>query len=101
LCDKQNKVVFNFAQCDVPSLETEKITLFGLRLRNVYVINRDSVVLENLACFEVVNDTAWLWHRRLGHASMNIIKKQAWFSKRLPNHKDNKDQLCGPYVTCK
>ena len=39
------------------------------------MINLDEHVYENL-CFTVnKEDLAWLWHRRLGHASYNVLHK--------------------------
>ena len=41
----------------------------------MYIINLDELVHENL-CFTVnKEDLAWLWHRRLGHASYNVLHK--------------------------
>ena len=47
-------------------------------------------------CFLILNDDAWLWHRRLGHASMKLIIQIS--SKELvrgiPYIKFIKDNVC-------
>ena len=47
-------------------------------------------------CFAVMNEDAWLWHRRLGHASMKLITQIS--SKELvrgiPHIKFIKDNVC-------
>ena len=47
-------------------------------------------------CFSILNDDAWLWHRRLGHASIKLISQIS--SKELirgiPNIKFVKDNVC-------
>ncbi|CAL9106569.1 unnamed protein product, partial [Musa textilis] len=47
--------------------------MIALKQNNVYTINIDK--LSNEMCFSVLNDDAWLWYRRLGHASMKLISK--------------------------
>ena len=50
------------------------IILFkGTALNNIYTINLSAP--NNLKCLVVSNETCWLWHRRLGHASMYLISK--------------------------
>jgi hypothetical protein len=46
-----------------------------------------------LSSFE---DDTWLWHRRLGHVSMDLISKSSknCFVKGLPNLKFEKDKIC-------
>ena len=42
----------------------------------MYVIHFDEIVLKNESCL-IANDVndSWLWHRRLGHASMKTLSK--------------------------
>ena len=46
------------------------------RHENVYVIYIDEIMLNNESCL-IANDVndSWLWHRRLGHASMKTLSK--------------------------
>ena len=55
----------------MPNFETVNFT--GKRVNNMYMINLDEPVHENL-CFTVNKENlAWLWHRRVGHASYNVL----------------------------
>ena len=47
-------------------------------------------------CFSVLNDNAWLWHRRLGHVSMKLISKisSKELVKGILNIKFVKDNVC-------
>ena len=74
LCDKGYKVCFESNACHVINSITNKIIYIGKRHENVYVIHIDEVVL-NVESFLIANDVndSWLWHRRLGHASMKTL----------------------------
>ena len=43
---------------------------------NVYVIYIDEIVLNNESCL-IANDVndSWLWHKKLGYASMKTLSK--------------------------
>ena len=41
----------------------------------MYMINLDEPAHENLYFTANKEDLAWLWHRRLGHASYNVLHK--------------------------
>ena len=47
-------------------------------------------------CFSILNDDAWLWHRRLGHESMKQIAKisSRELVRGIPNMKFVKDKVC-------
>ncbi|CAL9085183.1 unnamed protein product, partial [Musa textilis] len=68
--------------------------MIALKQNNVYTINIEE--LSNEMCFSVLNDDAWLWYRRLSHASMKLISKIS--SRELvqgnPNIKFVKDKVC-------
>ena len=67
------------------------------RHENVYVIHIDEIVLNNESCL-IANDVndSWLWHRRLGHASMNTLSKLVKNDLviELPKLSFNKDKIC-------
>ena len=50
----------------------------------------------NDKCFFVLHDNGWLWHRRLGHASMDLILKISKndLVKGLPKISFQKDRIC-------
>ena len=47
-------------------------------------------------CFSALHDDSWLWHRRLGHASMDLISKilKNDLVKSLPKIDFQKDRIC-------
>ena len=100
MCDKHNKVTFKSCQFEVINLKTKKNTLSRSRVRNVRAINFDHVDSRNLACFRVVNDDVWLWHKRLGCDNMRIIEKLPRYDLiRGPSkHKYDKNQVCSACV---
>ena len=75
LCDKGCKVTFDSQACTIfePNFEIVKFT--GKRVNNMYMINLDEHVHENLCFTANKEDLAWLWHRRLGHASYSVLHK--------------------------
>ena len=68
--------------------------MIALKQNNIYTIDINDLC--NEMCFSVLNDGAWLWHRRLGHASMKLITQIS--SKELvrgiPHIKFIKDNVC-------
>ena len=84
-------VVFNKNECAL---------FIGSRHNNIYVVDLLDSTAFNEKCLLSVNDDTWLWHRRLGHASMHTISK---FSKKnlvkgLPKLAYQKDLICDAYV---
>lgn len=95
LCDKGYRVVFETSKCLIENTCNNEIVFIGERKENVYVIDVEKVSSDD-KCFSVLKDDAWLWHRRLGHASMKLISK---ISKNhivdgLPNIVFEKDKIC-------
>ena len=41
----------------------------------MYIIDLDDPTLDTLCLTANKEDSAWLWHRRLGHASYNVLHK--------------------------
>nr|XP_018623550.1 uncharacterized protein LOC108943686 [Nicotiana tomentosiformis] len=73
LCDLGYKVKFKKTRCVIEN-EAGKIILPGKRYGNIYILNG----FENLdshICLASISDDPWLWHKRLGHASMHLIEK--------------------------
>ena len=100
LCDKGMKVIFESMNCQVVNVKTNKIVFVGHREGNVYIVHLDDLSSQNV-CFVANNDDLhWLWHRKLGHASMNVISK---LSRKdlvvgLPKIKFDNDKLCDACV---
>jgi hypothetical protein len=49
-----------------------------------------------LICLVAINENSWLWHRRLGHANMDLFSKLSKLDlvKGLPITKFVKDKIC-------
>ncbi|KAI3672760.1 hypothetical protein L6452_38859 [Arctium lappa] len=96
LCDKDYEVRFTKKACSVLN-EKGKLVLSGHRRENVYVIDMDSTVTENL-CFlsKASSDVNWLWHKRLSHLNFKTLNSLS--SKELvsglPQHSYAKESLC-------
>ena len=70
--------------------------LYGPRVDNMYAINLNSISSNKFSCFKTSLDDTWLWHCRLGHASIHTIEK---LSKHdlvcgIPSYKFEKDCIC-------
>ncbi|XP_070048573.1 uncharacterized protein [Nicotiana tomentosiformis] len=73
LCDLGYEVMFKKTGCAIKD-ETCKIILPGKRYGNVYILD----CFENIdghICLTSIYDDPWLWHKKLGHASMHLIEK--------------------------
>ncbi|KAI3698136.1 hypothetical protein L6452_31248 [Arctium lappa] len=96
LCDKDYEVRFTKKACLVLN-EKGKLALSGHRRENVYVIDMDSTITENL-CFlsKASSDVNWLWHKRLSHLNFKTLNSLS--SKELvsglPQHSYAKESLC-------
>ena len=68
--------------------------MIALKQNNVYTIEINDLC--NEVCFSILNDDAWLWHRRLGHASMKLITQisSKELVKGIPHIKFVKDNVC-------
>ena len=75
LCDKGFKVVFECMNCHVIDVKTNKIIFFGHRHGNVYVVFLNDLSFSNVCLMTKKEDESWMWHRRLGHASMHVTSK--------------------------
>ncbi|KAM6587476.1 hypothetical protein CsatA_010081 [Cannabis sativa] len=95
LCDIGFCVVFESSKCSIENVSTNEVIFLGVRKDNVYVIDVDSFDSKN-KCLTVMNDNSWLWHRRLGHASMDSISKlvRKDLVIGLPSIPFVKDKLC-------
>jgi len=75
LCDKDNLVVFTLNRCLVANMDTRDIVLRGKRHKNVYNMCTSSLPQNTLTCLSILNDDAFLWHKRLGLASLSSLNK--------------------------
>ena len=95
LCDKGYKVIFDKFSCVIENSCDGKTLFVGNRCGNVYIIDIECASTLD-KCFSALHDDCWLWHRRLGHASMDLISKISKddLVKGLPKIGFQKDKIC-------
>ena len=96
LCDKGHKVIFKANQCIVHEIDSDNILFVANRCDNVYLVEIEQLAYQNVKCLSVVQDNAWLWHRRLGHCSMSLLENLSKneLVRDLPKMKFSKDKIC-------
>ena len=96
LCDKRNEVIFKSDCCIVKNICDNHILLVAYRTNNVYTLEFDDLSQQNVKCLSALNEVSWLWHRRLGHANMELIHmlSKRELVKGLPRTKFVKDKIC-------
>ena len=75
LCDKNYEVIFDGSKCSINSIADSKTLIVGQRHENVYMLDLCHVKDVNIKCLTAINDNSWLWHRRVGHANLELISK--------------------------
>ncbi|KAH9650289.1 Integrase catalytic domain-containing protein [Citrus sinensis] len=75
--------------------DSSEILFVGNRCGNVYIIDIECASTLD-KCFSALHDDSWLWHRRLGHASMDLISNISKndLVKGLPRIGFQKDKIC-------
>ena len=96
LCDNGFKVTFYANKCYIKKIDNDQVSFEGYRRRNVYKINLDDFKSSNEVCLYSSNEDSWLWHRKLGNASMDTISKliRKDLVKSLPKIDFSKDKIC-------
>ena len=95
LCDRGLYVLFKKHECLVLDLNYN-VVFKGKRFNDIYVVILDKLDSSSYSCLKVSNEDPWLWHRRLCHFNMELLKE---VSKRelvrgLPKIKFEKDKIC-------
>ena len=96
LCDKGYLVVFESFKCLIENVCSKEIIFIGDRKDNGYTIDVEKFSTQDKCFLVLEDDHPWLWHRRLGHASMSTISS---LSKNnlvdsLPSLIFEKDKIC-------
>nr|KYP48411.1 hypothetical protein KK1_029873 [Cajanus cajan] len=73
LCDSGYEVSFNKNKCTV-SQSDSSILFTANRCNNLYKILFNELESQNVDCL-VSYENQWLWHKKLGHASLRLISK--------------------------
>ena len=99
LCDKGYTVSFSTTMCVIANPKDNSIIFIGNRHGNVYIVDLNN--MSNLSQCLMANENkseevCWLWHRRLGHASMDLMSKltRKDLVKGLPKVNYERNKLC-------
>jgi hypothetical protein len=81
--------------CIIINEVNNQVLLVAFRNETVYTIKLDNVSSNELICLAAINENSWLWHRRLGHANLELLSKLSKFDlvKGLPVTKFVKDKI--------
>ena len=95
LCDKGHKVLFDTKACTIFQPNSEVVKFTEKRVNNMYMIDLDDPVHDNLCLTAKKDNLAWLWYRRLGHASYNVFHKLVKYEmvKGLPEISFKKNKI--------
>jgi hypothetical protein len=86
----------NLPTCIIVNKIDNKVLFVAFRHENVYTIKFDDFSSKNMLCLSVINENSWLWHRRFGHASKDLLSNLSKHNlvRGLPNTKFVKDKFC-------
>ncbi|KAJ4805895.1 Pol [Rhynchospora pubera] len=95
LCDAGYYLKFDHSSCFVHQISDNSLVYTGQRKKDVYYLNFDHFT-NGEQCFSAIATGSWLWHRRLGHVSLDSIKKLVKLKlvRGLPSHKLDLNGLC-------
>lgn len=96
ICDTGNKVKFMSKGCVVTNCATKKTVMSTKRVKNMYVVDLDSIEGDSMSCLSAQTDNANLWHRRQGHVSTSLVNKLVAgdLVRGLPKLKFSNDNIC-------
>ncbi|XP_072077812.1 uncharacterized protein [Arachis hypogaea] len=96
LCDLGYAITFRKSDCRVINEKIWAVLFVAKRSNNVYGITLDDLKVQNVTCFSSMEFEKWMWHKRLGYASMFQISKlvKRGLVRDLPNIKFEKDIIC-------
>ena len=94
--DKGNQVIINITQWLVINQVDKQIKLVSKRINNIYIIDLDLEITLNASYLISLNEDTWIWHKRLTHASMDLIGKllRKALLISLPKLNYIKDRIC-------
>ena len=95
LYDKGHRVLFDNQACTIYQPNSKNVKFTEKRVNNMYMIDLDDPVHENLCLTANKDNLAWLWHHTLGHASYNVLHKLVKHKivKGLPEISFKKNQM--------
>src|SRR4051812_17047992 len=77
-------IIFNQKSCKVVNQKDGSILFTGKRKNNIYKTDLQDLMSQKVTCLMSVSEEQWVWHRRLGHASLKgKFSKPAFKSKNV------------------
>ncbi|GJZ99447.1 retrovirus-related pol polyprotein from transposon TNT 1-94 [Tanacetum coccineum] len=74
ICDNKCKIIFT--EHDREIIKDEKVIGKGIRKGGIYVMKLGNKPKDKI-CFATLDENSTLWHRRLGHANIQLIQSLA------------------------
>ncbi len=73
-----------------------KMLFVSERAENIYVIDLHVLSNKDVKCFVSISDDSWTWHKKLAHASMDLLANlhKDELVNGLPKIKFQKDNVC-------
>src|SRR3954463_2026549 len=75
LSDNSYDIIFNQMSCKAVSQKDGSILFTGKRKNNIYKIDLQDLEKQKVTCLMSVSEEQWVWHGRLGHASLRKISQ--------------------------
>src|SRR3954465_14737860 len=96
LSDNGYDIIFNQKSCKVVSQKDGSILFTGKRKNSIYKTDLQDLKNQKVTCLMFVSEEQWVWHRRLGHASLRKISQinKLNLVRGLPNLKYKSNALC-------
>src|SRR3954470_12317303 len=93
LSDNGYDIIFNQKSCKAVSKKDGSILFTGKGKNNIYKTNLQDLKDQKVTCVMSVSEEQWVWHRRLGHASLRKISQinKLNLVRGLPNLKYQSD----------
>jgi hypothetical protein len=96
LCDLGLQCLFTHTEVVVSKMDDDSVLFKGFRYSNLYLVDFSSEDANLRTCLFSKASLGWLWHRRLAHVGMSILKKNLKkdMFRGLKDVVFEKDKLC-------
>ena len=104
LCDNQMIAEFHRTGCNILDEETRELLFVGHRIKNIYIVDSDEVRNSRMCLVAQYDENdAELWHRRLGHLSLQNIKSLGSLGlvRGLPSKLGDATNICETCIKSK
>ena len=102
LCDAGYTVKFDFHTCQLLSTQSNQLIYEGIRDKGIYCLDINHFD-HGEVCFSAISEQTTLWHRRLGHYSIDSIRKliKRELVRGLSLNKVHTESFCDAYAKSK